>query len=78
MDQLKSKYDNLKTKARKWAADKKIDFKGTGGGPGTNSHSDPVLEAVINIINFKTVCGLVPIYDDDVEVCLSKHLILQG
>ncbi|KAL1492332.1 hypothetical protein ABEB36_010593 [Hypothenemus hampei] len=49
LDQIKSKYDNLKTKARKWVADKKIDLKGTGGGPGANVVSDPVIEAVLNI-----------------------------
>ncbi|CAH0562008.1 unnamed protein product [Brassicogethes aeneus] len=46
---------------------RKKNFKGTGGGPATKLHSDSVLEAVINIINYKAVCGLVPICDDDLE-----------
>ncbi|KAL1489061.1 hypothetical protein ABEB36_014006 [Hypothenemus hampei] len=42
-------------------------LNGTGGGPGANVVSDPVIEAVLNIVNHKTVVGLEPLYDDDYD-----------
>ncbi|KAJ3655942.1 hypothetical protein Zmor_015049 [Zophobas morio] len=65
LDQLKSKFDNLKTKTRKWAATQKSHPKKTGGGPPLDSPKDPVLEAVLAIVNIKTVVGLSSIGDDD-------------
>lgn len=67
--QIKAKYDNLKTKARKTVADQKLYIKGTGGGPcNLDSSVDAVTAAVLNIINFKTVVGLFNPFDDDNSV----------
>ncbi|KAG5888513.1 hypothetical protein JTB14_018444 [Gonioctena quinquepunctata] len=57
MDQLKSKYDNLKTKTRKVVAAQRTYIKGTGGGPPVTDKFDPVIENVLKIINIKTVVG---------------------
>ncbi|KAK4885797.1 hypothetical protein RN001_002068 [Aquatica leii] len=63
-DQLKIKYENLKMKARKFAADQRF-CQGTGGGPPNINIKDPVLDAVLRIINFKTVVGLINPFDID-------------
>lgn len=68
LDQMKVKYDNLKCKARKIYAADKIYMQGTGGGPAGNSETDPVIEAVLRIINKKTVTGLHNPFDTD---CIS-------
>lgn len=68
IEQLKSKYDNLKTKARKDVANNKTVFKKTGGGPPDNPPNnglDPVTESIIDIINIKTVDGLSCAFDSD-------------
>ncbi|KAK9696016.1 Myb/SANT-like DNA-binding domain [Popillia japonica] len=58
IDQLKSKYDNLKSKARKVVANKRAFLKGTGGGPCTCGDGfDPIIESILKIINIKTVVG---------------------
>lgn len=45
---------------------------GTGGGPGTkiSCDSNPVIEAVLNIISYKTVCDLQSTFDDDFGVSI--------
>jgi hypothetical protein len=59
IEQLKTKYDNLKTKARKDVAEEKNKIKQTGGGPSyPDNRLNPITEAVLNIINYKTVIGL--------------------
>ncbi|KAK4882723.1 hypothetical protein RN001_006042 [Aquatica leii] len=63
-DQLKIKYENLKMKARKFAADQRF-CQGTGGGPPNINIKDPVLDAVLRIIIFKTVVGLINPFDID-------------
>ncbi|KAG5884256.1 hypothetical protein JTB14_011745 [Gonioctena quinquepunctata] len=65
MDQLKSKYDNLKTKKRKVVAAQRTYIKGTGGGPPVTDKFDPVIENVLKIINIKTVVGFDSILDCD-------------
>lgn len=66
IEQLKSKYDNLKTKARKDVAKQKSYRKETGGGPPDNGGGpDPVTESVLEIINIKTVVGLESPFDSD-------------
>ncbi|KAG5865547.1 hypothetical protein JTB14_009256 [Gonioctena quinquepunctata] len=57
MEQLKAKYENLKTKARKCAAENRGYYRGTGGGPTNEPDWDPVVEAVLRVINEKTVIG---------------------
>ncbi|KAI4455443.1 hypothetical protein MML48_9g00000487 [Holotrichia oblita] len=66
VEQIKTKYDNLKAKARKEVAMLKLSRTGTGGGPGVGE-LDCVVEAVLKIINFKTVVGLQNKYDNDWE-----------
>lgn len=53
-----SKYDNLKTLARKVVANKRSYCKGTGGGPFVGDDLDPIVEAILKIINVKTVIGI--------------------
>ncbi|KAG5867551.1 hypothetical protein JTB14_027894 [Gonioctena quinquepunctata] len=65
MDQLKSKYDNLKTKTRKVVAAQRTYIKGTDGGPPVTDKFDPVIENVLKIINIKTVVGFDSILDCD-------------
>ncbi|KAK9712385.1 Alcohol dehydrogenase transcription factor Myb/SANT-like, partial [Popillia japonica] len=64
VEQIKTKYDNLKAKARKEVAMLKLSRTGTGGGPSVGE-LDCVVEAVLKIINFKTVVGLQNKYDND-------------
>lgn len=68
MAQLKSKYDNLKTSARKYYSRQRDIIYHTGGGPGENR--DPkgdIYEVILQIINKKTVFGLHNRFDDDFE-----------
>ncbi|KAK9744904.1 Myb/SANT-like DNA-binding domain [Popillia japonica] len=69
IDQLKAKYDNLKSKARKVVANKNKCIEGTGGGPSYDSF-DPIIEAILKIINMKTVVGLQCPFDSD---CYSEN-----
>ncbi|XP_071053169.1 uncharacterized protein [Onthophagus taurus] len=55
IDQLKAKYDNLKTKAKKAVARNRINLTVTGGGPASSTDFDPVVEAVLRIVNIKTI-----------------------
>lgn len=68
VEQLQGKYDNLKTKAKKVVAESKKNILGTGGGPSNNDHIDPVIQAVLNILNSKLVAGLKPQHDCDTDV----------
>jgi hypothetical protein len=68
VEQMKSKFDNLKTKARKVVAAEKSYMKGTGGGEYRGNNGNPIIEAVVNIINFKTVVGLQSDFDSDAIV----------
>ncbi|CAG9818152.1 unnamed protein product [Phaedon cochleariae] len=65
LEQLKSKYENLKTKLRKCAASYQKHLKGTGGGPSNEPDWDPVIEAVLRIINEKPVIGFQNSFDSD-------------
>lgn len=58
IDQLKSKFDNLKTKVRKIVAQERLYIRGTGGGGSLTTNIDPIIELVLKIINWKTVVGL--------------------
>lgn len=74
MEQIKGKYDNLKTKARKAVAAEKTYIKGTGGGKCMKTEN-PVIDAVLNILNVKTVVGLQPEFDCD-AVVLNVGMLL--
>ncbi|CAH1111592.1 unnamed protein product [Psylliodes chrysocephalus] len=63
--QMKSKYDNLKTAARRFSGNANRNLYGTGGGPPVVVNPNPVYDEVLSIINKKTVSGLVNEYDDD-------------
>lgn len=65
VDQLKSKFDNLKTKVRKSVAQERLYIRGTGGGGSLNTNTDPIIELVLKIINWKTVVGLQNALDSD-------------
>ena len=65
VDQLKSKFDNLKTKVRKIVAQERTYIKGTGGGGPANTTTDPIVELVLKIINWKTVVDLQNDWDSD-------------
>jgi hypothetical protein len=45
---MKSKFDNLKTKARKVVAAEKSYMKGTTGGEYRGNNGNPIIEAVVN------------------------------
>ncbi|VEN43407.1 unnamed protein product [Callosobruchus maculatus] len=55
VEQLRVKYENLKSKARKVMAQHRLVIPGTGGGPENIELLDPVLKAVLEIINKNTV-----------------------
>ncbi|KAF2903700.1 hypothetical protein ILUMI_02495 [Ignelater luminosus] len=64
LHQIKSKFDNLKTAARKYACCNKENLNITGGGPSDNLEN--VYDKMLEIINNKTLIGLEnPYYDDD-------------
>ncbi|KAL1489253.1 hypothetical protein ABEB36_014186 [Hypothenemus hampei] len=73
--QLKSKFDNLKTKARKYAVEHKNNYKGTGGGPSKPFNEDPVLNGVLEIISHRSAFGMEPDGDCDME---DPNSILQN
>ncbi|CAH1113904.1 unnamed protein product [Psylliodes chrysocephalus] len=64
-DQLKSKFDNLKTKTRKIVAQERAHIKGTGGGGPLPPDYDPVIQLIVKIINWKTVVGLENTFGSD-------------
>jgi hypothetical protein len=69
IEQLKAKFENLKTKARKVAASTKNTLKKTGGGPASpEAEADCVTDAVLNIINQKSVFGLHSVGDCDANL----------
>ncbi|XP_074026337.1 uncharacterized protein [Leptinotarsa decemlineata] len=57
VDQLKSKYDNFKTKTRKQVAKEKKYGKGTGGGFFIPKMDDPVMDMILKIVNAKTAAN---------------------
>ncbi|KYB28778.1 hypothetical protein TcasGA2_TC032476 [Tribolium castaneum] len=63
VEQIKNKYDNMKSKARKIAASNKNYLRGIEGGPSQTLDLDPVIEAVLRIINSATVVGLEDPFD---------------
>ncbi|CAG9836276.1 unnamed protein product [Diabrotica balteata] len=65
VEQVKNKYDNIKTRTRKVVAKENSYLRGTGGGPEIKTLEDPVIEATLRIINEKTVVGLKTIFDSD-------------
>lgn len=75
MEQIKSKFDNLKTKARKHANEKKNNLTGTGGGPAVLKTDDPVLTVVLEILNPKSVVGYTPLTDSDCDNVCTLPLI---
>jgi hypothetical protein len=51
-------------------------MKGTGGGEYRGKNGNPIIEAVVNIINFKTVVGLQSDFDSDaivLDVCTYRN-----
>ncbi|KAF2879569.1 hypothetical protein ILUMI_26594 [Ignelater luminosus] len=64
LHQIKSKFDNLKTAARKYAYCNKENLNITGGRPSGNLEN-VVYDKMLEIINNKTVIGLENPYDDD-------------
>lgn len=68
MQQLKIKFDNLKMKARKYAADMKFYCRGTGGGPLETKDIDPVIDVILRIISKITVVGHNNQFDCDAEL----------
>ncbi|CAH1974839.1 unnamed protein product [Acanthoscelides obtectus] len=75
VEQLKTKYENLKAKARKVAAQQRSFITGTGGGSGKVEPLDPVLEAILEIINKKTVVGLHSPWDSDSQITVTSVVI---
>ncbi|KAL1488495.1 hypothetical protein ABEB36_014961 [Hypothenemus hampei] len=70
---LQSKFDNLKTAARKYAGTRRQNCIGTGGGPGTTVETNAVFDIIINImlkfkysyfINFKMFINKIIFYID--------------
>ncbi|KAL1490212.1 hypothetical protein ABEB36_012944 [Hypothenemus hampei] len=76
MEQLKTKYDNLKTKTRKIVAAQKNHVKGTGGGAPINDKLDPVVEAILKIINIKTVVGFENVFDSENDEFVNSGMDL--
>ncbi|KAI4468336.1 myb/sant-like dna-binding domain [Holotrichia oblita] len=75
-DVLKRFYNNNKKEMRKLAANTKANMQATGGGPSSSSQSsNPVYDLTLDIINKKTVFGLINKYDDDAEVILQENLL---
>jgi hypothetical protein len=74
--QIKTKFDNLKTKARKTVAANKQSVTRTGGGPSEYTDIDPVTDAVLQIINMKTVTGFNNPWDcdGDLEENISSNV----
>ncbi|KAF2889097.1 hypothetical protein ILUMI_17076 [Ignelater luminosus] len=64
LHQIKRKFDNLKTAARKYACCNKENLNITGGRPSGNLEN-VVYDKMLEIINNKTVIGLKNPYDDD-------------
>ncbi|KAK4887454.1 hypothetical protein RN001_003725, partial [Aquatica leii] len=73
--QLTAKYENLKNQARKYAAHNKRIVCGTGGG----NHKyikEVVLEAVLELLNKKTVYGKDNNFDDDFVMAVPEENLL--
>ncbi|KAK4882373.1 hypothetical protein RN001_005692 [Aquatica leii] len=73
--QLTAKYENLKTQARKYAADNKRIVCGTGGG-NDKYIKDVVLEAVLELLNKTTVYGEDNNFDDDFVMTVPEENLL--
>lgn len=54
---MREQFENLKTKARKFVGTNKLSLKRTGNGPSSIAIVDPVIQAALNVINYKTVYG---------------------
>ncbi|XP_072377429.1 uncharacterized protein [Diabrotica undecimpunctata] len=65
LDQVRAKYDNIKSKARKEVAKLRCYQAGTGGGPCSSFNLDTSTDAVLNLMNLKTVMGLTAEFDSD-------------
>lgn len=70
LQQIKSKYDNLKTAARKYASKCRENYIKTGGG-NSDYKENVIYEKMLDIINKKTVFGLQNPFDDDAECSVS-------
>jgi hypothetical protein len=73
--EIKTKFDNLKSKARETVAvNKKITTR-IGGGPSEYTDIDPVTDVVLEIINMKTVTGFNNPWDcdRDLEESISSN-----
>ncbi|XP_072399128.1 uncharacterized protein [Diabrotica undecimpunctata] len=74
VEQIKNKFDNMKTRTRKVVAKEKAYLRGTGGGPEIKTLEDPVIEATLKIINEKTVVGFNTILDSDYETIQTNYV----
>ncbi|KAG5889973.1 hypothetical protein JTB14_020261 [Gonioctena quinquepunctata] len=78
IEQLKGKYENLKTKARKYAADNKKYLQATGGWPSHHPDWGPVIEAILRVMNGKTVIGFYnPAVDNPADEIMNIEVINQ-
>lgn len=68
LQQLQGKYENLKTEVRKATAAHRLAWYGTGGGPSDGDVKyDPVLLAILELLNEKTVIGIPSQFDCDAD-----------
>jgi hypothetical protein len=76
--QIKRKFDNLKTKAKKTVAANKQSVTRTGGGPSEYTDIDPVTDAVLEMINMKTVTTMNSFDDTNTWAVKKNTLITTG
>nr|CAI5869385.1 unnamed protein product [Callosobruchus analis] len=69
------RYESSKKKAKKIVADTQTSVTDTSGGPGQVEIFDPVIEAILEVINKKTVVGLYSPWDSDARIIqdLTRH-----
>ncbi|XP_031330653.1 uncharacterized protein LOC116161445 [Photinus pyralis] len=68
-DSLRKYYENLKRTVRKRVANDRLQLNRTGGGA-ISTDTELWMDLLLNLINQKTVYGLVNIYDGDADVSL--------
>nr|CAI5869386.1 unnamed protein product [Callosobruchus analis] len=65
------RYESSKKKAKKIVADTQTSVTDTSGGPGQVEIFDPVIEAILEVINKKTVVGLYSPWDSDARIIVK-------
>nr|CAI5841410.1 unnamed protein product [Callosobruchus analis] len=68
----------LKKKAKKMVADIQTSIACTGGGPRQVEIFDPVIEAILEVINRKTVVGLYSPWDSVAQIIVKLERIEVG